>query len=50
MKKLNKCEIQAVNGGLAFIPAAIYVARGAVALYGLFEAGRYAATVAYSKN
>ncbi|WDE03887.1 class IIb bacteriocin, lactobin A/cerein 7B family [Thalassomonas viridans] len=50
MKELNTSEIKSVNGGIAFIPAAIYAARGAVALYGLFEAGRYAATVAYSKN
>ncbi|WDD99183.1 hypothetical protein [Thalassomonas actiniarum] len=47
MKVLTQQEAGSINGGIAFIPAAIYAARGAVALYGLFEAGRYAANEIY---
>ncbi|WDD99184.1 hypothetical protein [Thalassomonas actiniarum] len=47
MRTLTQQEAGSVDGGLAFIPAAIYAARGAVALYGLFEAGRYAANEIY---
>ncbi|WDD99185.1 hypothetical protein [Thalassomonas actiniarum] len=48
MRELAIHEVNNVDGGiLPALVAAGYAARGAVALYGIFEAARYAANEIY---